>query len=157
MYPTDKEIRRDKRRRPKKFCQAIVEEFTKRLISGESMRSICKLAHMPSEETICQWLKKHREFQQEYVIARELQAEFYFDEIQEIADNASNDWMQNNDPDNPGWIANRDHIARSSLRVTALKWRLARMNLRKYGDRAQIEHRFPPDSDAAKQLDEGLT
>jgi hypothetical protein len=35
------------------------------------------------------------------------------DELLEIADDATNDWIERNDPDNPGWRVNGEPIQRS--------------------------------------------
>jgi hypothetical protein len=43
------------------------------------------------------------------------------DELLEIADDATNDWIERNDPDNPGWHVNGEHIQRSRVRIDTRK------------------------------------
>ena len=63
-----------------------------------------------------------------------------FDEILDIADNASNDWMQANDPNNPGWRQNSEAIRRSQLRIDARKWIAGKLRPKKYGETTRLEH-----------------
>jgi len=94
---------------------------------------------MPSASTVCLWITKHPEFSEHYAKAQDVRATLGFDDIQEVADNGSNDWIAHNDPDNPGYRANGEHIQRSRLRVDTMKWRLARMNPKRYGERVTQE------------------
>jgi hypothetical protein len=58
------------------------------------------------------------------------------DEILEIADDSSRDYVQRTGADGKvTWVVDREHIARCLLRIKARKWALARMTPRKYGDR----------------------
>lgn len=98
---------------------------------------------MPCASTILLWRAEYHEFSKRYALAKQTRAELGFDDIQEVADNGSNDWMAANDPENPGYRANGEHIQRSRLRVDTMKWRLARMNPREYGDRITQEHTGP--------------
>jgi len=98
---------------------------------------------MPASSTVFLWLKDHPEFSEQYARAREAQADTLADEILEIADDASNDWMMKNDPDNPGWLANQEHIQRSRLRVDSRKWYAGKVAPKKYGDRIDTTVRGP--------------
>ena len=126
--------------RPGIFTQELADVICERIANGESLRRICKDEGMPSMGTVMRWLNQDAVFCEQYVRARELQAEGFFDEIADIADNASNDWMETCDPDNPGYRLNGEHIQRSKLRVDARKWMLAKMLPKKYGDKQQIDH-----------------
>ena len=46
--------------------------------------------------------------------------------------------METNDPDNPGYRLNGEHVQRSRLRVDARKWRAAKMANGKYGERLEL-------------------
>lgn len=94
---------------------------------------------MPAYSTVMLWLHVHPAFSEDYARARSIHADQKFDEIQSIADDARNDWMLRNDPENPGYYFNGEHIQRSKLRVDTLKWRLGRMAPKKYGDHATLE------------------
>jgi hypothetical protein len=94
---------------------------------------------MPCASTISLWRAQHPEFSAQYAIAQETRAELGFDDIQEVADNGINDWMSVNDPENAGYRVNGEHIQRSRLRVDTMKWRLARMNAKRYGEKVSQE------------------
>jgi hypothetical protein len=60
---------------------------------GESLREICRDEDMPDKSTVMRWLALHQEFRDQYAGAREAQADYYAEEIIEISDDGSNDWM----------------------------------------------------------------
>lgn len=62
------------------------------------------------------------------------------DDMLDIADDARNDYMAANDPDNPGYKLNGEHINRSRLRVDARKWIAAKLKPKKYGEKVEHEH-----------------
>lgn len=129
--------------RPSIYNAELAAKICERMVSGESLRSICRDESMPCASTIALWRAQHAEFSAQYETARETRAELGFDDIQEVADDGRNDWMAINDPENPGYKANGEHIQRSRLRVDTMKWRLARMNPRRYGERITQEHTGP--------------
>lgn len=108
------------------------------LANGTSIRKICKLDWAPSRRTIYNWLREQPDFREQYALAQLDGAHAWADEAVEIADDGSNDWMENNDPDNPGWKFNGEHVQRSKLRVETRKWYAARMNPKAYGERVEI-------------------
>ncbi len=126
--------------RPSGFSQEIADVICERLANGESLRRICESEEMPHLATVMRWLNAREEFCVQYARARELQAEFFFDQMAEIADDGSNDWMASNAPDCEGYKLNGEHVQRSKLRIDARKWMLARMAPRKYGDKQQLDH-----------------
>lgn len=94
---------------------------------------------MPCAQTVFVWLFKHPEFNDRYAKARDEQADVYADEIAEISDNGMNDWMDTNDPDNPGYRVNGEAIARSRLRIDTRKWIASKLKPKKYGEKIQQE------------------
>lgn len=111
-------------------------------MDGESLRTICLADDMPTRSTVHLWLAKHQEFSDRYAIARARQADTIFDEILDIADDGSNDWMQRHDDEggNIGWKENGEAIARSRLRVDVRKWMAGKLRPKKYGDKLEVEH-----------------
>ena len=121
--------------RPSTYSKELADAICERLACGESMRSICKDDAMPAMSTFFKWLREHEEFSKLYAIAKEECAETLFDEILDIADNSTNDWMENNDPDNPGYRLNGEAIQRARLRVDTRKWAASKLKPKKYGER----------------------
>lgn len=116
-------------------------ELCRRLIEGESLRTICADPHMPSKPTVCRWLAADEVFQAEYRHAREMQGEALAEEILAIADDGSNDWMKRNREDgSTDEILNHEHVQRSKLRVDARKWVASKLYPKKYGDSTMLKH-----------------
>ena len=109
---------------------------------GESLKSICKRNYYPSHVTVLSWLQKYPEFLNQYTHAREVQQEFYLDEMFAIADDASNDWMErfNKEEECVGWQINGEHVNRSRLRIDTRKWVMERMAAKKYAPKKNIDH-----------------
>lgn len=122
------------------YTDALASEICGRLVDGESLRSICADDRMPDKSTVFRWLDKHEAFRDQYARARRFQAETYADETIDIADDAGNDWMERNDPDNPGWQFNGEAVARARLRVDARKWAAGKLDPKKYSDKQVHEH-----------------
>lgn len=125
--------------RPSTYTPEIAARICAEIALGRSLRSICKADDMPSLQTFYEWLPKHPEFADQYARAKSDQADTLFDEILDIADEGSNDWMETHDPDNPGWRFNGEHFARSRLRVDARKWMAGKLRPKKYGERQSVE------------------
>lgn len=90
---------------------------------------------MPGTSTLFEWLEAHEEFRIKYARARDLQSELGFDDLQEIADDGTNDWMErrNGEGEVVGWQVNGEAIGRSKLRAETLRWRLEKLKPKKYG------------------------
>lgn len=134
-----------RRGRPSKYSEEVADEICLRMSEGESLRSICRDDAMPGKATVMGWLGSNEAFSDQYARAREAQADHFADEILEISDDGSNDWMERSDKDgeSSGWQINGEHIQRSRLRVDSRKWLMARMAPRRYGDKVAMEHTGP--------------
>ncbi len=125
--------------RPSKYTKKLTQKICERLALGESMRSICDKKDMPGRRTVLRWLAKHDEFRTLHAEARELQADYHFDEILDIADDATNDFMDRKRADGSiEKVLDPEHVQRSKLRIDGRKWTLARMSPKKYGDKVQV-------------------
>lgn len=149
----------DKRRpgRPSmKMTDEIVGRICERLALGESLRSICADPLLPSQPTVFKWLANSPEFALRYARAREAQADAIFDEILDIADDGSNDWMQARDKDGAfiGWKENGEALQRSRLRIDARKWMAGKLRPTKYGEKLLVgEDADNPMSKAGVEID----
>lgn len=126
--------------RPSSYTDEIVDIICERLAVGESLRSICDDAEMPSQTSVFRWLAAHETFRVKYASARDSQAETLFDEILNIVDDGRNDWVKRNDPENPGYVENGESLKRSQMRMDARKWMASKLLPKKYGDRIQTDH-----------------
>ena len=133
------EIKRPKGR-PSDYSVQIAEIICSRIGDGESLRQICASPGMPGKSSIMRWLEANPEFRDQYARARELQAEHWADEIIEIADDGTNDYVTKERGDGSKFEAvDGEHINRSRLRVDTRKWLMARLAPKKYGDRVTNE------------------
>lgn len=116
-------------------------EICTRIAMGESLTSICKDPDMPTAPTVLNWVFRDPDFREQYRLAREIQAELMGDEILDIADNGTNDWMEkrNSKGEMIGWVENGEAIRRSHLRVESRKWIAARLLPKKWGDKSTTE------------------
>lgn len=118
------------------FIAAICE----RIAAGESVRSICRDPTMPDASTVFKYLALDAGFAQQYARAKEAGIEAILDEASDIADEGTNDWMKKNDPANPGYALNGEHVQRSRLRIDTRKWFASKLLPKKYGDRQEVHH-----------------
>lgn len=127
--------------RPSSFTKAVGDAICARLCEGESLRAICRSEGMPPQGTVFRWLTSDKAFREQYAQAREVQADVLVDEILEISDDASNDWMirHGKDGEETGWAVNGDHIQRSRLRVDSRKWFASKVAPKRYGEKVQTE------------------
>ncbi len=127
--------------RPSAFSEDIADTICERLADGESLRAICAEEGMPSKSMVFRWLGQHEAFRDQYERARETQADAIFDEILDIADDGSNDWMERKTSDGSAGdvILNGEAIQRSRLRVDARKWMAGKLRPKKYGDKVAVE------------------
>jgi predicted DNA-binding transcriptional regulator AlpA len=105
---------------------------------GITLRQLCRI-HPISKSEVYRWLKEDAEFAGRFARARELGGDAIAEEIIDIADDGSNDWIKR-EQDN-GMIVevpNHEHIQRSKLRVDARLKLLAKWFPQKYGEKTLI-------------------
>lgn len=136
--------------RPTLYTQKLADTICERLAKGMSLREVCRDESMPPESTVRTWaLKNHEGFFAQYDEARKIGYQAMADELLEIADNGSNDWMERNGKDDADTVLNGEHIQRSRLRVDTRKWMLSKVLPKIYGDKLDVEHGA---SDSLSQL-----
>lgn len=126
--------------RPSDYTPQLAIAICARVADGESLRSVCRDDAMPAKSAVFEWLREHPAFADQYAKAKEESAESHADDILEIVDDSRNDWMERNDPENPGWLANGEVVQRARLRVDTRKWIASKLKPKKYGDKIEHEH-----------------
>lgn len=123
------------------YSEEVGDAICMLLASGRSLNWICKQKGMPTRWAVYQWLLDPglAHFRAKYKQAREDQVESLVDEIPDIADDASNDFMEGKN----GYRVNDEHIRRSQIRIEARKWIAERMQPRKYGPSAELRLKDP--------------
>jgi hypothetical protein len=127
--------------RPTKYSDTVAQAFCARIAQGQSLRTICRDDEMPSTQTVFNWFGKHAGFVEQYARAKTAAADAMAEDILDIADDGTNDWMETRDKDgeNIGWKVNGEHVQRSKLRVDSRKWLMSKLAPKKYGEKIQTE------------------
>lgn len=144
--------------RPSDYSEELAESICLRLAEGESLRSVCRDEGMPCKKTVLRWISRFPEFRAQYVRAKEEGAEAIAEELFDIADDGSNDWMEKLDRDGEaiGWQLNGEHVQRSKLRIDTRKWYLSKIMPKKYGDRIQHDQQITVKSLSDEELEKRL-
>ena len=129
-----------KRGRPTKYTAKLAEEILRRMAVGEGVKTICRDDHMPSEGTVRGWNTSDREgFSAPYTRAREGGCDAIADEILEIADDSTNDFMERKRADGSiEVILNSEHVQRSRLRIDSRKWLVSKLAPKQFGDKLEV-------------------
>jgi len=108
--------------RPSLYSQEIADIICSKIAGGKSLRSICSVGKIPSIETVRRWLssREKADFCAQYMRAREEQADYYADEIIEIADTEGDS-------------------NKARVRIDARKWVASKLKPKKYGDKQHLE------------------
>lgn len=125
--------------RPSVYTHEKAEEIFRRLVEGESLRSICRDDHMPAISTVFRWMREIDGFSEHYARAKEEQADTLADEIIDISDEA--DTVVKDMGDGlTAVVFDSTAVARNRLRVDARKWVASKLKPKKYGEKIQQEH-----------------
>ncbi len=120
--------------------QTQLDTICERVSMGQSLKEVCDEDRtLPNYFTALQWLRDDPGFAEDYRVAQRHRADTLFDETLAIADDSRNDWMQRNDPNNPGWVANGEVIARSKMRIDTRFKIASKINPGRYGDKLAVE------------------
>lgn len=124
--------------RPTDYNQDIVDKICERLREGISLRTICIPEDMPSASTVFGWLRRNDEFVKQYTRAKEEGIEAMAEDILDIADDGTNDWMEIKRGNETISVPNNEVLQRSKLRVDTRKWIMSKLKSKKYGDKVDM-------------------
>ena len=110
--------------RPTKYSQEMADKICGLISNGMSLRAICNVNGMPARGTVYQWLSENIEFQDQYTRARVEQADYFAEEIVEIADSVE---------------ADSAAVAKARLQVDARKWAASKLAPKKYGEKTELD------------------
>ena len=137
--------------RPTSFTPEQGDLICSLLMEGKSLRQIATLDTMPAASTILLWVAKgargdemYRAFSEQYAHAMHLRADYWNEDIIDIADHKGNDFKKDasgnpvfDDAGNP--VIDHDNIQRAKLQIEARKWLMGKQRPKKYGDKLQTE------------------
>ena len=115
-------------------------------LTAISLASICRDEGMPDERSVRRWARNHGDFADHYAAARRLGYEKRADELLEIADDSSADWI---DTGNGNRVFDSVHVNRARLMIDTRKWLLSKMLPKVYGDHVTVAGDKNPDQQRA--------
>lgn len=110
--------------RPTDYTKDMSDKICEKISGGLSLRAICAEVGMPARGTVYRWLIENADFQDQYARAREKQADYFAEEIIEIADSAE---------------AESAAVSKAKLQIDARKWAASKIAPKKYGDKQEID------------------
>lgn len=125
----------------KKICETLA-------VSTIGMRKLCAIhPEFPHVETIRLWALNKPDFFAQYTNALAKRAMWLAEDIEDIADDGTNDTYVNDD----GKVCtDHDVLARSRLRVDTRKWIACKLLPKVYGDKVQVENDNGDESELTK-------
>ena len=124
--------------RPTDYTDELAAKFCALISIGYSLRTACKEEDMPAPTTIYVWLRQHKEFSEQYAQACEERTEAMAEDILDIADDGTNDYMMITKGDQEFEVVNNEVLQRSRLRIDTRKWLMSKVKPRKFGDKLDV-------------------
>lgn len=108
------------------YTHEMADKICVLISNGIGLRAICRQEGFPGRQTVLDWLNSEGEqfaqFRAKYTRAREAQADYLDEEMQDVADSATPEDVQ---------------VAK--LRVGTMQWRAAKLAPKKYGEKSAVE------------------
>lgn len=119
----------------------VVSALFDELATHGSLRRACRDSSMPLERTVRRWCVEDPQFEAAYARAKQMGIEAMVDETVDIADDGTNDWIENYDREGKhiGWKLNGEHIQRSKVRIETRYWLAERLMPKRYGVRSGLD------------------
>jgi len=126
---------------PTPYSPEVAEEIFECLANGQSLREICKRPEMPARGNVYAWIRHNTNgFADHWRDAKLAGIESLADDILDIADDGTNDWMERAGKDGKvEVVADKEHIQRSKVRIDTRKWLLAKLLPKVYGDSTKVQ------------------
>jgi hypothetical protein len=122
--------------RPTLYSEKLAALICERVATSTfGLARLCELNDdIPEKSTINLWRYKYPEFSAQYAQAKLKQADLLAEEILDIADDGTNDWMQSFGEDGDvAYKLNGEHVQRSRLR----KFLAAKLLPKQYGEKPE--------------------
>lgn len=140
--PKKKPEDRKKVGRPTLYCQELADLICQRVATSTmGLARLCALHNdIPEKITVNVWRYKYPEFATQYAQAKLKQADLLAEEMLDIADDGTNDWMESfGENGEIGYKLNAEHVQRSRLRIDTRKFLASKLLPKQYGQHAEEE------------------
>lgn len=122
-----------------KRTPAVEQRIIEGLCDGVPLRELCRQDGMPSWRTVYDWIAADPDLAARIAHARELGFDAIAEDILDIADDGTNDWVERKMKDGSTELAiNSEHVQRSKLRIETRLKLLAKWSPNRYGDNATL-------------------
>lgn len=118
--------------------EKVFQEILEYIEDGKPLRTILRDSDMPSSRTFYIWLDSDPDKVKRYARSTEIRAEEIFEDMLEIADDGTNDFMTITKGDVTYNVEDKEVTSRSRLRLDTRKWMLSKMQPKKYSDKLDI-------------------
>jgi hypothetical protein len=110
------------------------------LKSGRTLTDVCRDPDMPHVRSVQNWLAEDRNgFAARYKKAREIGCDMMADDMVDIADDRTGDWIVRRNKDGTTEaILDPERINRTQLRIKTRRWRVSKVLPQTYGDRLDL-------------------
>jgi hypothetical protein len=123
--------------------ESVFEDILEEIISGRGIRSILLDKGMPRALSFYMWLKDRSEWQERYAYACELRQELLFEQMMDIANTPEIGTEVTYDHFGVKEV-HKDMVQHRNLKVNTLKWQLAKLNPKKYGEKLDVTSDHKP-------------
>ncbi len=118
--------------RPTDYTPELAIKLCDRLSEGVSLRTVCLSDDMPDKSTVFDWLRKYKEFADQYAQAKAESSEALNEELMDLGDEAI-DHAYKADPK-----ASSAVVQAVKLKADNMKWYMSKMKPKKYGDKIDM-------------------
>jgi hypothetical protein len=107
------------------YSEKLIDKICEDIGNGLSIRKIAEKEGMPSFSTMMRWLSEEGKeyYQNQYARAREVQADYYVDQIMEKAEKC---------------LPVTEEIQKARLEIDSIKWIAGKLKPKKYGDKMHL-------------------
>lgn len=119
MTQDTKQDEKRPRGQPTKYNEEMAAKVCDLVAEGYTLTRIGRMDGMPARKTIYLWSVEYPLFLTQLQHAREAGFDAWVDECFDIADDGTNDWIEDYDKEGKqiGWTLNGEHIQRSKARI----------------------------------------
>ena len=126
--------------RPSKRTPEVEQRIIDGLCDGIPLRELCRQEGMPNWRTVYHWLDADAELAARVARARELGFDAIAEDILDIADDGTNDWVKRKRQDGSvDVVMDSEHVQRSKLRIETRLKLLAKWSPGKYGEKQTVD------------------
>lgn len=128
---------------PSQYGPELLAIIFDRMSKGETLRAICKDDGMPSDSTVRRWVLEDSSgspdgIAAQYARARDLGLDAMADQLIETANTTEEGISEKTGP-NGREITRADALGHRRLKIDTMKWYLAKLAPKRYGDRLELD------------------